>query len=103
MPNSEVPRVELNQDGTINLEITVYGFESGTPIEISGSATQDNGAVATFYSVEQMPESGPVFVKRLSAVPPRNFEEGFSITVVARGASLDHRAGRGHGSRGFPK
>lgn len=60
MPYSQVPRIELNQDGTINLLVNVSGFDPGTPIEISGQATQDNGAVATFYSVQKMPPSGPL-------------------------------------------
>src|SRR6516225_10071000 len=50
-PHSAVSRVELNHDDTINLVVNVYGFDAGTPIEISGQATQTNGAVATFYSV----------------------------------------------------
>src|SRR5215472_11367113 len=88
MPNSEVPRVELNHDGTINLEVAVYGFAPGTPIEISGHVTQDNGAVATFNSVQEMPASGPVPVTRVSAVPPNTFVAGFPITVVARAAQV---------------
>ncbi len=86
MPFSEVPRVELNQDGTINLVVTVSGFAAGTPIELSGHVSQENGAVATFCSVQEMPQNGPLSVPRLSAVPPNNFEAGFAITVVARAA-----------------
>ena len=88
MPNSEVPRVELNTDGTINLVVNVVGFAIGTPIEISGQVTQDNGAVATFYSIQQMPEGGVVRVGRLSVVPDKNFAAGFPITVVARAAQV---------------
>jgi hypothetical protein len=88
MPNSEVPRIELNQDGTLNLVVNVYGFDPGTPIEISGQVTQDNGAVATFYNVQPMPQSGPVLVPRLSAVPDKKFAAGFPITVVARAAQV---------------
>jgi hypothetical protein len=88
VPNSEVPRIELNTDGTINLEVTVSGFDAGTPIEISGSVSQENGAVATFYSIQQMPQNGPVHVVRVSAVPPNHFATGFPITVVARAAQV---------------
>lgn len=88
MPYSQVPRIELNQDGTINLLVNVSGFDPGTPIEISGQATQDNGAVATFYSVQKMPPSGPLYVARLSAVPPNKFAAGFPVTVVARAAQV---------------
>jgi len=82
------PRVELNTDGTINLVVNVVGFATGTPIEISGQVTQDNGAVATFYSIQQMPEGGVVRVGRLSVVPDKNFAAGFPITVVARAAQV---------------
>jgi hypothetical protein len=88
MPNSEVPRVELNTDGTINLVVNVVGFAAGAPIEISGQVTQDNGAVATFYSVEPMPENGPVHMARLPVVPNKKLAPGFPITVVARAAEV---------------
>jgi hypothetical protein len=88
MPNSQVPRIELNQDDTISLEVHVYGFDVGTPIEISGQVTQENGAVATFYSVQEIPahsgESAALWVKSIRAVPPKAFAAGFPITVVAR-------------------
>jgi hypothetical protein len=90
MPHSEVPNIELNQDGTINLYINVPDFDEGTPIEISGQATQANGAVATFYSVQVMPRHGtqdaPLAVRSVPAVPPNKFAAGFPITVVARAA-----------------
>jgi len=91
--NSEVPRVELNHDGTINLEIDTYGFDPGTPIEISGHVTQDNGAVATFYHVQEMPKSGPLLVTKLSVVPAakpaaNNFVPGLPITVVVRASQV---------------
>ena len=37
--------------------ISIDGFEKGTPIELYGQVTQDNGAVGTFYSVQAIPES----------------------------------------------
>ena len=55
MPHSAVPRIELNEDDTINLDDQRRWFREGTPIEISGQVTQDNGAVATFYSVQECP------------------------------------------------
>jgi len=90
MPNSAVPRITLNQDGTITLHVAVYNFDEGTPIEISGQATQANGAVATFYSVQEMPAGGEKGVELqlppVAAVPPNTFVAGFPITVVARAA-----------------
>ena len=52
MPNSQVPSIHLNQDGTISIQVNVYDFDAGTPVEISGQATQENGAVASFYSFQ---------------------------------------------------
>jgi Animal haem peroxidase len=88
MSLSAVSKVELSQDGTINLVVDVYGFDKGTPIEISGQVTQANGAVATFYDVQEMPreETATLIVGHISAVPPNKFAEGFTITVVARAA-----------------
>jgi Animal haem peroxidase len=88
MPNSAVSRIELNQDGTINLVIDVYGFKPGQPVEISGTATQENGAVASFHRVQQMPQNGPVLVKGVSAVPGNNFARGFPVTIVARASEV---------------
>ena len=55
MGYSEVPKIKLNQDRHNHPPRQIPGFEEGTPVEISGQATQANGAVATFYSVQQMP------------------------------------------------
>jgi hypothetical protein len=88
MPNSEVPTVELNQNGTINVVVNITGFAVGAPVEISGQVTQENGAVATFYSVQQMPQSGTVNLPNLPVVPNRNFVPGFPITVVARASEV---------------
>jgi hypothetical protein len=92
MPYSAVSRVELNQNDTINLEIDIDGFDKETYIEISGQALQDNGAIATFYSVQEMkPDSdkkATLTVASISAVPPNKFVKGFPITVVARAAEV---------------
>jgi hypothetical protein len=56
MPRSEVPRIELNKNGTITAT-AIPNFDEGTPIEISGQATQAMGSV-TFYSVQIMPRHG---------------------------------------------
>jgi hypothetical protein len=90
MSNSHVPRIELNQDGTINLVVDVYGFDVETPIEISGQVTQENGAVAPFYSVQFMPistgESALLSVASIPVVPGINFTPGFPIKVFVRAA-----------------
>ena len=89
MPNSEVPRVELNQDGTISLEVNVDGFDAGTPVEISGQATQANGAIATFYERPDnaRADGGHGVILVIHSVPvvgTKKFEAGFPITVVVR-------------------
>jgi hypothetical protein len=85
--NSEVPRIELNQDDTISIKVEVDGIKVGTPVEVSGHATQENGAVATFYSVQELPSNRAVWVKSIPAADSRNtFKAGFPITVVARAA-----------------
>ena len=92
MPYSAVSRVELNEDNSINLEINIDGFDEETYIEISGQAIQDNGAIATFYSVQEMkPDSdkkATLTVPSISAVRPNKFVKGFPITVVARAAEV---------------
>jgi hypothetical protein len=93
--NSEVLRVELNQNGTINLVVNVNGFDPGEPVEISGEVTQTQAdgtvAVASFYSVKQMPSGNlPVRVEGVAAVPGNNFDPGSPspITIVARAAQV---------------
>jgi Animal haem peroxidase len=87
--HSAVPRVELTQNGTINLEVNVYGFDAGTPIEISGEVTQENGAIATFHSVQQMPRNSTVIgVKSIPRVGSREFVKDIPMTVVARAAEV---------------
>src|SRR5215472_3838384 len=92
MPHSEVPRAQLNGDGTISLSVVVTNFPSGTPIVISGQATQDNGAVATFYYVRSMPElsegiNEAVLTVKAAPGPNVEFVRNKKITVVAQ-ASL---------------
>src|SRR5690349_13232384 len=90
MPLSAVRQVTLNKDDTITLAVEVYNFEEDSLIEISGQASQANGAVATFYSVQPMPadngEEATLIVE--TAVPPNKFVAGFPITVVARAAEV---------------
>jgi hypothetical protein len=86
--NSQVPRIELKKDGSINIKVNVYGFDAGTPVELTGQATQANGAVATFYQVQATPahtgENVAIWVNSIPAVPPNKFDAGFPITVVVR-------------------
>ena len=100
-PNSEVPTVELNHDGTINLVVNLTGFAAGAPVEISGQVTQENGAVATFYSVQEMPPSGIVNLPNLPVVPNKRLRSRLSHHGRCAGiGSMDqHAASGGYGFR----
>jgi tetratricopeptide (TPR) repeat protein len=92
MSHSWVPTVELNKNGTINLYLTVEGFDQGTAIELSGQATQTNGAVASFYSIQTVPASsgpGAGAAMEVQSVPMvGEFSNSDPITVVARAAEV---------------
>jgi hypothetical protein len=92
MAFSQVPKIELNLDGTVNFYVNVGGFRVGTPVEISGQATQTNGAVATFQDVKTMtkgdPEEGVILVVRGVRVYGGTFTPGEPIMVIARAADV---------------
>ena len=90
MSHTEVLEIELRDDDSIALTIEVFMFEAGTPVEISGSATQANGAMATFYDVQILPPAGPDGGSFLTvtAVPRTKFVAGETITVVGRAAKI---------------
>jgi len=90
MPHTEVPEIELRDDDSIGLTVEVFGFEAGIPVEISGSATQANGAIATFHDIQNLPPAGPDGGSFLTviAVPSAEFAAGEVITVVGRAAKI---------------
>lgn len=92
MPYSAVPRIELNQDGTVTFFVNIGGFRVGTPVEISGYASQTNGATATFRYVQPMPESDPVegAIVVVKGVPVigGTFTAQDPITVIAQAADV---------------
>jgi len=90
MGYGKVSNITLNANNTMTLDVEVDDFELGTLIEISGNATQANGAIATFHSVQPMPASsgdGATVVVN-TPVPPNTFVAGLAITVVARAAEV---------------
>jgi hypothetical protein len=92
MPFSEVPRIELNHDGTVTFFVNIGGFRAGTPVEISGYASQTNGATATFRDVRPMPPSDPVqgaivVVKGVPVIGSA-FTPEAPITVIAQAADV---------------
>jgi hypothetical protein len=58
-------------------------------VEITGNATQDNGAIATFYSIQQIPANNEkkVTLPVKAAAGPGTFVKGLAITVVARAST----------------
>ena len=91
-----VTKVTLQND-TITFSVGVYGFDAGEPVEISGYATQTNGAFANIYQIEQVPKmadppadppadpSVDVTVEPRSTVP---FSQDEPVTVVIRAAKV---------------
>jgi hypothetical protein len=92
MPNSEVPRIELNGDGTVTLYVRVSGFDEGTPVEISGQATQTSGAMATFRDVQVMPvnsgQGAIMVVRSVPVIGPNGFKAADPIIAVAQAADI---------------
>src|SRR2546423_15673112 len=83
MPHTEVPEIELRDDDSIAITVEVFGFEAGTPVEISGHATQPNGAIATFYDIHILPpasQGGGSFVTVI-ATPSPKFVAGGGVTL----------------------
>ena len=95
MSFSEVPRVDIGQDGTVTFYVNVGGFRVGTPVEISGYATQTNGVIATFRDVQKMtegnpkdgPEEGVIMVVKVPVIGSA-FAADQPITVVATAADV---------------
>jgi hypothetical protein len=54
-PHTQVPEIDLRDDGSLSLTVEVFGFAVGSIVEISGHANQANGAIATFYTVQELP------------------------------------------------
>ena len=92
MAFSEVSEIELRDDGSFAFTVEVVGFEPGTTVEISGSATQASGAIATFYDVQSLPPAEPSggSLVTVTASPSAEFEPGEVITVVGRAAKVWH-------------
>jgi hypothetical protein len=90
MPHTQVNEIELKDDGSLVLTIEVFGFEPGTKVEISGSATQDNGAIATFYDIGDLPPAKPDggSVLTVTAAPTSGFGADQVITVAGRATKI---------------
>ncbi len=90
MSHGWVRRIELDDNDNLSLLFALSSTYVNTPIEISGTATQPNGAVATFYDVKTVPPpDGNNQMVNLTVGPiptVGKFLESDPITVVARAA-----------------
>ena len=79
--------VKSNQ---ILLTVNIDGFTTGERIELSGYATQNNGAFAIFNDLQTVPQPTPdnkitMYVTSLSSA---GFVKGSPVTVVMRAARV---------------
>ena len=90
MSLDRIPEIDLRDDGSLVLTVEVFGFEAGTRVEVSGSATQANGAMATFYDIQSLPpaEPGGGSYLTVTASWPGDFVTGDVITVVGRATKV---------------
>jgi hypothetical protein len=83
------------QNSVITLTVELDYADSGSYVEISGSATQSGGAYANFYAIAEAPSgfagpTGPHPTVDVSAhsEPPNNFTIGEDVTTVVRLSKL---------------
>src|SRR5215831_10189040 len=91
MGHTQVSEIDLNDDGSVRVTVEVFGFESHTIVEISGHATQDNGAIATFYDVQELqPPANPngSFTLTMTAEPSGELVAGKVITVAGQARAV---------------
>jgi hypothetical protein len=92
--HTAVLEIDLKDTGSVSLTVEVIGFEPGTKVEISGHATQDNGVIATFYDVQELPppeipgnpDSGSILT--ITADPAAEFVAGEVITVAGQARAV---------------
>jgi hypothetical protein len=93
MSDSFVTSAELTTDATgtqIALTVQVDNFESGKTVEISGHATQGDGAFANYYDLKQVPAADPnngghkIVTVTTRPIPPNQFGQDQEVTVVLR-------------------
>ncbi len=77
------------KDGQIVLTIELEKYLAGESVEISGSATQANGAFANFYDI-QSANVNPAgkLIMFVKANPARQFHGGEAVTVVLRASRV---------------
>jgi hypothetical protein len=86
------------KNNTIELTVELDYPDSGSYLEVSGSATQTGGAYANFYTIgEAIPvradpsdpkEPRPTINVSAHPLPPNNFRKGEDVTFVIRVAKV---------------
>ena len=89
MPPPWVTDVAFNNNQIV-LTVQIDGFEDGETIELSGYATQDNGAFAVFSDLQTVPapNSGTDTLVKVTSLSQRDFVKGHAVTVVFRAARV---------------
>jgi len=77
------------KDGQVVLTVELDKYLANEPVEISGYATQGNGAFATFYDLQSVDENpaGKVFMY-VTATPSAQFQSGEAVTVALRASRV---------------
>ena len=96
----------------IELTVEFDHLDSGSYVEVSGSATQTGGAYANFYDVAEVPDGfsdtngpNPSVTVSAHALPPNKFRKDQDVTCVIRtgkvwltvlgqGSQAEHFVGR---------
>ena len=77
------------QNGKITFSVGVYEFKAGEPVEISGYATQTNGAFVNIYQIKQVPDmADPAVDVTVDPQSGQQFSQDDEITVVIRAAKV---------------
>jgi hypothetical protein len=88
---TNVPQIELRDDGSIAVTVELQGFEAGTRVEISGQAIQPNGGLATFYDIQDLTAANPdgSYTLTVTATPLQKFSADQNvITTLSRAARI---------------
>jgi hypothetical protein len=94
MPHPYVSSATI-KNNVIEITIELDHHDSGSYVEVSGSATQTSGAYANFYDFKEVPAGfsdtrGPNPTVNVSAhpLPPNKFRKDEDVTVVIRVAKV---------------
>jgi hypothetical protein len=92
MSNSWVTKAQMTPGGKIQLTVQLDDFDPGGTVELSGQATQTDGAFANFYEIVKVPDkdaAGHSYVSvATSPLPPHKFRKDQDVTVFLRAAKV---------------